>query len=309
MLKDEHIAALLILQDLNRADVRELRIAIAHASSERVIGLLEDAIGAVREPSLGPSADRQRALLISEMTPPRLGKRLELLAEYHRMGIRVLSIWEEGYPTALKTIADPPPILLAEGRVFPGERRMAVVGTRQAGSWGQGEAHTCAFELASKGWTIVSGLARGIDTAAHVGALDAKGTTLGILAGNLGHVFPPENAELFSAVREAGALVSEVTPFVPVHRGRFIERNRITSGLSEAVVIAEFHGSGGTLQQARFAVAQKRPLFSIVPPKAGEATALRGHTELLTMGAIAVTTPDEILEELRSREQGPISDQ
>jgi DNA processing protein len=306
-LKDEHLAALLTLQDLNRADVRELRVAIAHATEERVVKLLDEAIATVRGVELATTADKQRDLLVSQLTPARLGKRLELLNDYRRFGIRVMDIWDESYPRPLKDIADPPPVLLAEGRVFPGEKRIAIVGTRQASPRGQGAARTFAYEIASKGWTIVSGLARGIDTAAHLGALDARGTTLGILAGDLGHVFPPENAELFASVRASGSIVSEVTPLVPVHRGRFIERNRITSGLSEAVVIAEFHGSGGTLQQARFAIAQRRPLFSITPREAAEATAIRGHMELMKMGATAVSSPEEVLEALSSLGREPSS--
>jgi DNA processing protein len=303
-LKDEHIAALLTLQDINRADVRELRSTIAHSSLEYVTTLLDEVIGTVRGGALAADVEKQQTLLVSQLSPARLGKRLELLDEYRRFGIRVIDIWDRAYPASLRSIADPPPVLLVEGRLFPGEKRIAIVGTRQAGPWGLGEAHSFSYELASRGWTIVSGLARGIDTAAHVGALDAKGTTLGILAGDLGYVFPPENEELFRSVRAAGSLVSEVTPLVPVHRGRFIERNRITSGLSEAVVIAEFHGSGGTLQQAQFALAQRRPLFSVAPPETAEATAIRGHHNLLSMGASAVTSPDEVVGGLNSKSKG-----
>jgi DNA processing protein len=229
-----------------------------------------------------------------------------LLEEYARWGIRIFTLWDEGYPARLRQIATPPLVLMVQGTAFPGDHPVAVVGTRQPSQAGQTMAQVFAMHLARNGHAVVSGLARGIDTRAHVGALSVGGTTLAILPGHLGKVYPPENRELFMKIRESGALVSEVTQFVPLHRGRFIERNRITSGLSEATVIAEFHGSGGTFQQGKFALSQGRPLFVIDLGESAGPKASAGIRQLVQMGARSVKTPEELLSEIESSVREPL---
>jgi DNA protecting protein DprA len=293
-LKDEHLAALLTLADVHRSDIMTLNAAFANGDESSVSEQLDLALDMLKRSDLRAPAGSIPRILLSELTPAKLGKRLGLIADYRRWGVRIISLWDQDYPSALRGIQNPPLVLLVEGNIFPGKRRIAIVGTRHPGELGRKAAYRFSHHLASDGWTIVSGLARGIDTSAHTGALAAHGTTLGILAGHLGHVFPPENRELFDRVRKAGALVSEVTPYTPIHRGRFIERNRITSGLSEAVIIAEFHGSGGTFQQSKFAVSQNRPLLAIDHGRDADPAVRKGHTMLLEMGAVSVETPEDV---------------
>lgn len=293
-MRTEQLAALLTLADIHRADVDDARSALAQRDEPTASEILAAAIEHSEYPSAEGWTPAQAKVLGLELTADRIVRRVSLLADYARSGIRAVSFWDDDYPAPLREISHPPLVLIVWGATFPGSRRIAIVGTRRAGEEGRRVANEYAQHLAHDGWTIVSGLARGIDTSAHIGAIEAGGLTLGILAGHIRHVFPLENSALFDSIRVSGSLVSEITPYTAMHKGRFIERNRITSGLSKAVVVPEFHGTGGTLQQVRFAIAQGRPILTIRQGAGANPAARRGVELLLRLGAVAVSDPGEI---------------
>lgn len=296
-MKTEHVAALLTLNEAYRSDVYLLNSRLAHLSEGQVTSVLsevEDHLSGGSHEAAGPDA----RIILSEVSRPRLGKRIELLSEYASTGVRITTPWDEGYPPRLRGIDNPPLVLFARGPVFPGAAPVAIVGTREAGVDGVDRARLFAGAISKAGRTIVSGLALGIDTGAHRGGLEGAGSTIAVLAGHLGHVYPASNRELYDEILQAGAIVSEVSPYGTVHRGRWIERNRITSGLSEAVVVVEFHGTGGTLQQARFAITQGRKLFVLNSKGLAHPKARQGEEMLSEMGATVVDDASEVLNHL-----------
>ena len=172
---------------------------------------------------------------------------------------------------------------------------LAIVGTRRASADGKKTARDFARELACAGFTIASGLAFGIDAAAHEGCLDAGGVTVAVLAGGLDSVYPLSHEALAQKIlAHGGAIISEYPPGEEPFGYRFIERNRLISGISRAVLIVEAPESSGALATARYAVEQNRDLF--VVPGAIAAANFKGSHTLIRQGAELVTSPDEILE-------------
>lgn len=300
------MAALLTLNEAYRSDVYLLNSRLAHSPESVVSSTLDEVIDRLgKGPTESTSPDAR--IILSEVSAPRIGKRLELLEEYHATGVHVMTPWDADYPAGLRPLDNPPLVLFAQGRGFPGVKPIAIVGTRQASAGGVAEAYRFGSEISKEGRTIVSGMALGVDTGAHKGALQGVGSTIAVLAGHLGHVYPSANQDLYDEIVAKGSIVSEISPFGTVHRGRWIERNRITSGLSEAVVVVEFHGTGGTLQQARFAVAQAKPLFVVSSRHISDSRAKHGESILVEMGATPVDDPADVVRMLCS-EKGTASD-
>lgn len=293
-MNSEKLGLLVGLNEAYRSDIHLLNARIAKMSAAEVDELLERAISSMKSERLLPNAGTDVRAILSEVTPGMAAKRAQLVEEYARLGVSIRTIWDSDYPARLRELDSPPLVLIIEGTTFPGRRPIAIVGTREAGQIGIAETRALSRDLATLGHTIVSGLARGIDAAAHRGALDAKGTTVAILAGDLGHIYPPENRSLCRDIVQNGAAVSEVSPYGTMHRARFVERNRITSGVSEAVVVGEFHGSGGTLHQVRFAISQGRPVFALRQPAEADGLARRGAAMLEEMGAVIIRGADEL---------------
>ncbi len=157
-----------------------------------------------------------------------------------RIGARVIDLWDPDYPPLLRTIHDPPALLYLRGTLPPqASGALAVVGARLATTAGRRLTAAICSELASRGIAIVSGLARGIDTAAHQGALDGNGPTVAVLGCGIDRVYPAENARLFAQILEQGAILSEYPPGTPPLAGHFPGRNRIISGLSRGVLVVE----------------------------------------------------------------------
>ena len=214
-----------------------------------------------------------------------------------RYGIRVLSRSESGYPAPLQQIADPPPVLYVRGTLLEKDSlAVALVGTRHASSYGQQQAHQLAASLARAGVTVVSGLARGIDAAAHRGALEAGGRTIAVIAGGLLEVTPAENLKLAEQVVEQGCLLSEAPPRRPPVAGSFPQRNRLVSGLSLGVVVVEADDRSGALITATHASEQGRDVFAVPGPLTSRQS--RGCHKLIQDGAKLVTCVDDILNEL-----------
>ncbi len=201
------------------------------------------------------------------------------------------------YPRQLARIEDPPSVLFLRGEILPrDELAIAIVGTRHASRYGLDQAEKLAASLAYAGFTIVSGLARGIDAAAHRGALKAGGRTLAVLGSGVLNVYPPEHKKLAEEVSAAGCLISESPPrFAPLS-GSFPQRNRIISGLSLGTVIVEAPERSGALITARLAMEQNREVFA-VPGLAGSREA-RGCHLLIRDGAKLVESADDVIEEL-----------
>ncbi|HEY3063206.1 MAG TPA: DNA-processing protein DprA [Chloroflexota bacterium] len=220
-----------------------------------------------------------------------------ICAQLQSQNIQALTLLDAAYPANLRQIADPPPVLFVRGTLCPtDDRAVAVVGTRRATSYGHTVTHRLATDLAAAGVTVVSGLAKGIDTVAHRATIDAGGRTLAVLGNGLDQVYPPENALLAERVSSAGALVSEFPPGTPPDAVNFPRRNRIISGLSRATVIVEAPAHSGALITADFALEQGRDVL-VVPGSILTPMSV-GPNDLLKQGAIPVTGVADILNTL-----------
>jgi DNA processing protein len=220
------------------------------------------------------------------------------LCELPRLGARLLRWTDTDYPVNLRHIADPPPYLFVRGKTLPDETHcVAVVGARAASDAGARMARRLGFELAAKGCTVVSGLARGIDGEAHQGALDAGGRTIAVMGCGIDVVYPAEHRRLADSIlANWGAMLSELPIGTPPIAENFPTRNRILSGLCLGVVIVEAAERSGSLITARMALEQDRQVFAVPgSPLSGRS---RGSNRLLKEGATLVECVEDVLEEL-----------
>lgn len=206
---------------------------------------------------------------------------------------------DEGYPESLKQIPNPPKQLYVLGNEqILNEKSIAIIGSRVCTPEGEKIAEQFAKELSKNGICIVSGMAKGIDTAAHMGALKVGGKTIAVLGGGFKHIFPKENEKLFySIIKNGGAVVCEYDEDTNPEAKRFVARNRIVSGLSMGVLIVEAKHRSGTAITADFARIQGRKIFCI--PHSLEQKEGIGTNRQIKNGAKLVTTPMEIIEELK----------
>lgn len=221
-------------------------------------------------------------------------------AEYEvvrRHGAHLLFRHTVQYPPMLAAIPDPPLVLYVQGKILPRDAvAVAIVGSRHATHYGTTQAERLAGGLARAGVTVVSGLARGIDAAAHKGALDAGGRTIAVLGSGLAKIYPPEHAELATAVVANGALVTESPMLQDPVAGAFPQRNRIISGLSLGGVVVEASDRSGALITVVHCIEQGREVFAVPGPV--DSRMSRGCHHLLRDGARLVETVDDILQEL-----------
>ena len=200
------------------------------------------------------------------------------------------------YPRVLKDIHDPPGVLFVRGEVLPVDAlAVAIVGTRHATAYGLAQAERLASGLAHAGYTIISGLARGIDAAAHSGAMKAGGRTIAVLGGGVLNIYPQEHEKLAQQVMEHGAILSESHPLAPPLAGSFPQRNRIISGMSLGVIVVEASDRSGALITARLAMEQGREVFAV--PGRVDSRNSRGCHRLIRDGAKLTETVDDVLEE------------
>ncbi|HOG23817.1 MAG TPA: DNA-processing protein DprA [Candidatus Omnitrophota bacterium] len=216
-------------------------------------------------------------------------------------GVSLCSILEDSYPVSLREIADPPLVLYMKGRFeLNDENALAVVGTRHPSFYGRTQAKRFAGELASKGVTIVSGLARGIDQAAHEAALDVPyGRTIAVLGCGIDIVYPKEHVKLFERISQKGVLISEYAIGTPPLAENFPRRNRIISGLGHGVLVVEAHSRSGSLITAHEALDQGREVFSIPGPV--DQLTSRGTHQLIKEGAVLAESPEEVFEALSGK--------
>lgn len=221
----------------------------------------------------------------------------EEIAFCRQHGIELVGDGDDRYPRSLREIHDPPGFLYVRGNLLPRDAlAIAIVGSRHATQYGKAQAERLAASLARAGLTIISGLARGIDAAAHRGALQAGGRTIAVLGSGLAEIYPPEHHELADAVAANGALVSELPArFAPIS-GTFPQRNRLISGMSLGVLVVEAADRSGALITARHATEQGREVFA-VPGRVDNRMA-RGCHALIRDGARLVESADDVLEEL-----------
>ena len=219
------------------------------------------------------------------------------LAAASRSNVAIVTENDPEYPQALKSAADAPVLLYIQGRFLPGDAAaVALVGTRTPTYYGLTVTHRMSYELATAGMTVVSGLARGIDTQAHKGALDAGGRTIAVLGSGIDVPYPPENRELMERIASSGAVISE-NPFgTRPEGGYFPARNRIISGLSRGTVIIEAAEDSGSLITADYTLKQGRMLFAV--PGNVSSPVSRGTNSLIKRGAVLVETAADILRTL-----------
>ena len=240
--------------------------------------------------------------LRSRITPEAVLERLR------QLDIHPVTLLDPDYPENLRYVADPPPVLFTRGRLTDlDQSAVALVGTRRASPYGRTVAERLASDLAQAQVTVVSGLARGVDTSAHNAALLAGGRTIAVLGNGLDQVYPPSNAGLARKIVEAnaGALVSEFAPGIPPDAVNFPRRNRIISGLSLLTVIVEAGERSGALITADFALEQGRDVLAV--PGSILSPTCAGSNQLLRQGATPVTCADDILELLESAHSSALS--
>ena len=225
---DERALAILRLHLTDRVGVvRYKKLLHAFGSPEAALAAPESRLAEIR----GIGLKTARDVVSSRSKTAELAEREIELAEEH--GARLLTFGGEGYPHALDSIYDPPLVLYVKGEVAKRDGlALAVVGTRRCTYYGRSQAERISGHMAGLGFTIVSGLARGIDSAAHRGALAAGGRTIAVLGCGLANVYPPENSELAAEIASSGAVVSEFPMEVEPFRENFPRRNRVISGLS-----------------------------------------------------------------------------
>jgi DNA processing protein len=280
-----------------------LTLGLTHGTTARVIRALrsraplEDILGRPEE-----HRDLLTPAACSSILSGEAFRRAEQeQAAANARGIRILGLDEPDYPELLRQTYDPPAVLYVWGTITSVDDvpRAAIVGSRRATPRGAALARSMAKDLARRGVSIVSGLARGIDAAAHLGALDAYGRTFAVLGSGLDRIYPQEHASLAESITRAGAVVTEYsfgTPPLPLH---FPRRNRVIAGLAHAVVVVEAGGRSGALGTARLALDEGRDVLA-VPGWPGDAAA-DGTNRLIRDGAALVRDADDIAAELGLR--------
>jgi DNA processing protein len=227
-------------------------------------------------------------------------KKIDLDFEFEKIisfGVEILSVFDSCYPRLLKEISSPPVLFIKGDLIKSYSCAVAIVGSRNASVYGKAVAFELAQQLSDLGVIVVSGVARGIDSAAHRGALAASGETIGVLGCGLDIVYPPENRKLYSEILEKGCLISEQPLGTRPFTQNFPARNRIISGLSEGVIVVEASERSGALITADFALEQGREVM--VVPGNVKSSLTKGCHKLIKQGAYLIETIDDVIEVLQ----------
>ena len=232
--------------------------------------------------------------LVGAVGPDEIASNRELIEVQEAVGVSVLTVLDNEYPQNLRAIYNQPPVLFVKGGLLPhDERSVAVVGTRSASPEGLRQAHRLAFRLANRDVTVLSGLARGIDTAAHRGALAAGGRTIAVMGTGIDRVYPPENANLARRIADRGALVTQFWPGTPPLAHNFPMRNIVMSGLSLGTAVIEASATSGAKMQARLALDHGKRVFLVESLVLSQPWAQRCARE---PGATVVKNVDDIID-------------
>ena len=214
-----------------------------------------------------------------------------------KLGVWIISLDDARYPPVLKRIYDPPPVLYVKGTLTKSDNLcVAIVGCRRCSLYGQEQASRLAHFLASAGFTICSGMARGIDTAAHQGALSANGRTIAVQGCGLANIFPPENKKLFELISQSGACISELPLRYEPLAENFPPRNRIIAGLALGTIVVEADVRSGALITARAALENNREVMAV--PGKVDSPVSKGTHQLIKNGAKLVESVDDVIESL-----------
>jgi len=269
------------------------RILDHFGSADRALAA-PDAAGDL--PGMGPGIVRG----LREGAGPKGAERAEtLLSRLDRIEAVVVTPDDEAYPARFDDLPDAPFVLYAAGRLdLLTERRcFGVVGTRRPTPYGRDAARALCGEMAHRGFTVVSGMARGIDTASHRASLEAGAGTVGVLGTGIDRIYPPENRELFERTRREGLLLTEFPPGEDPRAGNFPRRNRLIAALSEGVLVVEMSLKSGAQHTVNYALELGREVFAVPGPIGSEVS--QGTNQLIRDGARLVTGVEDILEELR----------
>ena len=233
-------------------------------------------------------------LLKRKPTQYPIERELELIREYD---CQVVMLYDDAYPQYLKEIDTPPLVLYIRGELTPEDSlSLSVVGSRDAKDYGRKVSYRLSYQLAQRGLTVVSGLAKGIDTSAHRGALEAGGRTIAVMGNGLSFIYPATNSDLAEKIAESGALISEFPMGVKPKPRNFPRRNRIISGLTLGTVVVEASNRSGALITARLAGEQGREVFAVPGEIFSELST--GTHKLINNGAKLINTVDDLLNEL-----------
>ena len=231
---------------------------------------------------------------ITALKKEQIGKELD---SANKLGLKIITIDDDEYPANLKNIFDPPIVLYLKGKLKPEDNlAVGVVGSRRASFYGLSQAEEFSSGLAMSGFTVVSGMARGIDTYSHKGALKSGGRTIAVIGSGFNHLYPPENKELCEKISRNGAVISEFPLDAKPLPHNFPRRNRLISGMSLGILVVEAAKNSGALITADFALEQGREVFAI-PGKIDSPYSF-GTNELIKQGAKLTSNLLDILEEL-----------
>ena len=288
-IKDRLISAIALLNVSGIGGVRYNKLIRAFGDTQGVIDASIDAIAEINGISRS-----QASTIKSEID---FEKAAQTAARIVQLGWSVLFLEDKDYPYSLKHIPDAPPILFRLGEPLAGDDKLiAIVGTRLPSESGKMFTYNLAMKLAQEGITVVSGMAEGIDSSAHRGALDAGGKTIAVWGSSLDIVYPTSNKSLAEEIGIKGAIYSEYFPSTQPDRDTFPRRNRIISGLSLGVIVIEAGEKSGALITANHALEQGRELFAV--PGAPDSARSRGVNNLIKKGARLLTSVEDIFEEM-----------
>ncbi len=286
MTEREAYIALNMMSDIGPVGVRALVDAFGSASA--VLEADREALRAT--PGVGRA---QVAAILNQRETLKWEREIE---QAQALGLSLVTPLDEDYPERLKTIHDPPLALYVSGRLTGRDRHaLAVVGTRRPSHYGRDCTERFAVAFSRMGYTVVSGLAEGVDTVAHMAVLKAGGRTVGVLGGGFRHFFPESNRGLAESMAEKGAVISELPLDRQPDRTTFPMRNRIVSGMAAGVLVVEAGENSGALITARMACEQGRPVFA-VPGRIDSAPSAGCH-RLIREGAALVRSPDDVVAE------------
>jgi DNA processing protein len=294
-----NIRDLLVLTKIPGVGPGRLRALISHFKDPRAV-----AEASAKQLVQVEGIDRKTALSITNFfrdSGPSFTKRFltDQLSRLNRANGYAVTIWDDRYPANLKKIYDPPPFLFVRGELNTSDQHsVAIVGTRHPSPYGIQMAERFASDLAKLGLSIISGLARGIDTHAHAATLKADGRTVAVIGSGVDVIYPPENKQLADRIIEHGAIISEFLMGAKPDAGNFPRRNRIISGIAVATIIVETGIDGGAMITAATALDQNREVFAI--PGAAGTKVKSGTNQLIKEGrAKLVETIDDVLAELQ----------
>jgi len=261
---------------------------VNHFGSTRQV--LEASLADLQLPSLRLSGEQ---IAVIRSLAARLDDYVRQIEDLRRSGVIVVCPWEDDYPRLLLDLPHPPPVITMAGRILAGdEPAVAIVGTRRPTPEGFEMARRLAHAFAQERTTVVSGLALGCDTGAHLGALEGAGRTIAVLGSGLRVITPRENLALARDISQHGAVLSEQPPEAEPTVGRLMARNRLQAALSRAVLVVEARQQGGALETARMALEQGRAVWAVRWPQAHEES--QGNERLIAEGARPVAGPQDV---------------